>query len=65
MSETRMLVIPKIEPPPKPWNARAVINQVIFLAAPQRAEKAKNVTMAAYRTGFRPMMSDTLPLIGV
>jgi len=53
-----------ILPPPSPWNARAVISQVIFLAAPHKADAMKKMTIAEYTIGLRPMISETLPFNG-
>ena len=57
-------VSPMILPPPSPWNARATINHVMFLAAPHNADAMKKTTIAEYTLGFRPMMSETRPFRG-
>ena len=67
-----------IVPPPKPLKARQMINlpsaqpglkgdiayQVIFLAAPHKAEKMTKSRIAIYNNGFLPTMSETRPLTG-
>lgn len=65
MDGTVTYVNPMIDPPPSPWNALAMINQLELLAAPHSAEKTVKITMAAYSIGFLPMMSETRPLNGV
>jgi len=44
-------------PPPIPCSPRAIHSQVKDLAAPQRAEPTKKMTIVEYRTGFRPTKS--------
>jgi hypothetical protein len=71
--------MPMMVPPPKPLKARQTMSldfqrrsyrrecatyQVMFLAAPQRAEKMTKSRMAMYSNGFLPTISDTRPLTG-
>ncbi len=46
---------------PRPWSARAPINDVSFQASPQRSEPTEKITSPAMKTFLRPRMSARRP----
>ena len=49
----------------KPFQSRRTTYQVIVFAAPHSAEKTIMQIIAEYSIGFRPVISETRPFIGV
>ena len=60
-----MVKVITIKPPaPSPWMARKAMSWVIDWDIPARTDPIKKVTMANWKTIFRPYMSDTFPYRG-
>ena len=57
---------PTIRPPaPMPWRARNPISSAMSRESPDRAEPTRKITIAAWKSFFRPYRSPSLPHSGV
>jgi hypothetical protein len=54
MSPTTAIVVTISPPAPIPWSARKAMSSPMFCAIPHRAEPTRKMTIADWRTIFRP-----------
>jgi hypothetical protein len=62
MMSARIACAPTISPPaPSPCSARKAISWIIDCERPDSIEPTRKITIAAMKTGLRPIMSPSFP----